>query len=398
MTASPSVSPLSAAARSDGARHVGGMSFREDDSIRPLVDYSKLSADGTGASKIRAAHQVYEHLVSLWAPAIIEAAHDLGFFVELGTGPRSVDDVATARTTDRRATRVMLDALYAYGLVTKSQDGREHRYALPEAYREALLPGGLFSLVGKIAHDRNVAWSAWSNLARTVRRGTRDESGDDRANGISETDYEDLVTGINFWAPPIVDVLASTLTENGWKAGEPVSLLDVGCGTGLYGQLLLERFPHWRARGIDAPRIVPLADAQAARLGVQDRFSGVVRDIWQGGWGEDADLILLNNMIHLQTEESGQKLLQAAANALSGDGLVCIADQVVIPDEEAPQSRFAMLFAASMLATGGGDAHSLATCDRWLAAAGLERAAVLDAPMHKIVLARRIGQSGFPAA
>ncbi|MER5986145.1 class I SAM-dependent methyltransferase [Streptomyces sp. NPDC001787] len=374
------------------------VSFRKDDGVRPLVDYTKLSADGAAPSEIRAAHQVYEHLVSLWAPSIIEAAHDLGFFVELADGARTADEVAHARGTDRRATRVMLDALYAYGLVDKSGEGAvAQRYVLPDACRGALLPGGFFSLVGKMAHDRNVAWNAWSDLARTVRRGTCDESGEDLANGISETDYEDLVTGINFWAPPIVDTLADCLADSGWKAGEAVSVLDVGCGTGLYGQLLLQRFPQWRAEGIDAPRIVPLADAQAKRLGVEDRFTGTVQDIWQGGWGEGADLILLNNMIHLQTAESGRKLLRTAAGSLAPDGLVCIADQVIVNDEESPQDRFAMLFAASMLATGGGDAHSLDTCKEWFAAAGLEMVAVLDAPMHRVVIAGHIGRTGFPA-
>jgi hypothetical protein len=56
------------------------------------------------------------------------------------------------------------------------------------------------------------------------------------------------------------------------------------------------------------------------------------------------------------------------------------------------QDRFAMLFAASMLATGGGDAYTLSAYDQWLAEAGLERVAVLEAPMHRLLIVGHAGR------
>ncbi|WP_369355956.1 class I SAM-dependent methyltransferase [Streptomyces sp. cg2] len=377
-----------------GHTRATGVSARRDNSVRSLVDYNYLSATTGERKTIRAAHQLYEHLISLWAPAIIETAHDLGVFAWLAERSGTAEQLADGLKTDRRATRVLLDGLFAYGVLERSAAGGEVRYTLPEDFRHALLPGGTFSLVGKMAHDRHVAWAAWNNLGDAVRHGTRDQSGNDRTNQISETDYEDLTSGINFWAPPIVDVLASYLTESGWKQNETASVLDVGCGTGLYSQLLLERFPSWTAEGIDAPRIIRLADRQAERLGVADRFTGTVRDFWQHGWGEIVDLILFANIFHLQTADSVQKLMRSAADVLAADGLICIADQIVV-DEAHPttaQDRFALLFAASMLATGGGDAYALSEYDQWLAEAGLERVAVLEAPMHRLLLVGHAGR------
>ncbi|KAK1182749.1 class I SAM-dependent methyltransferase [Streptomyces sp. NBS 14/10] len=383
----------------DDRAYASGAPTRRDDSVRTLVDFNFLSATTGEQKTVRAAHQIYEHLIGLWAPAVIEAAHDLGVFSWLANRPGTVEEMSAELETDQRATRVLLGGLLAYGVIERSELDGEVRYSLPSEFRQALLPGGTFSLVGKMLHDRHVAWAGWRNLGDAVRHGTRDQSGNDRTNQISEADYEDLTSGINFWAPPIVDVLSAALAETGWKKDEAVSVLDVGCGTGLYSQLLLERFPAWKAEGIDAPRIIRLATAQAERLGVGSRFTGTVRDFWKDGWGETVDLILFANIFHLQTPDSVQKLMRSAADVLAPDGLICIADQIVV-DEARPvtaQDRFAMLFAASMLATGGGDAYTLSAYDQWLAEAGLERVAVLEAPMHRLLLIGHAGRHPLPA-
>lgn len=363
------------------------------------MDYSFLSSTTAEHKTIRAAHQVYEHLIGLWATSVIETAHDLGIFERLAERPGTADELSKDLATNQRATRVLLNGLLAYGLVECSRTGSESRYSLPAEFRQALAVSGLVSLAGKMAHDKNIAWNAWRGLGDAVRNGTRDQSGVDRTNQISEGDYQDLAGGINFWAPPIVDVLSSALAESGWKKDRSVSVLDVGCGTGLYSQLLLQRFPSWTAEGIDAPRIIELATAQAQQLGVAERFSGTVRDFWQDGWGEVVDLILFANIFHLQTDDSVQKLMRSAADTLAPDGLICIADQVVVDEArpDTPQDRFAMLFAASMLATGGGDAYSLSTYDQWLSEAGLERVAVLDAPMHRLLIAGHAGRRHLPS-
>ncbi|GED83498.1 methyltransferase [Streptomyces sp. NPDC091412] len=358
--------------------------------VRPLVD-TTLLPDWRGAGKVvHSAHRVYEHLISLWAPGVIEAAHDLGVFAELNTGPKTGDQLARACAANPRAMRVLMDGLYAYDIVDRvpAEDGPAV-YRMPEEMRECLLPDGLFSLVGKIEYDRQLAWHSWRNLADSVRGDNRDEAGRLQLNQITEHNYESLVRGINFWAPPIVEALRGGFETLEWPTDRPASVLDIGCGTGLYSQLLLRAFQQWRATGLEAPSIAPIAMAQAERLGVADRFDVQVRDFWTESWGRDHDLLVFVNIFHLQTPESAQELLRKSKEALSRDGLVCIADHLVTDEKDAKsvQDRFAMLFAASMLATGGGDAFLLNDYDQWLASAGLRRVAVLDTPMHRILLA-----------
>ncbi len=362
-----------------------------DAGIHTLVDLSLLP-DNTGDQRtVRAAHRWYEHLIALWAPGAIEAAYDLGVFRVLSEGPMTSAEVAEACGTDARATRVLLDALYAYELIDR-KSGLEDTaiYIFPEYSRDCLLPGGIYSLSGKIAYDRHLAWGAWRDLARAVRTGSYEENGSDRLNQISEEEYEQLVRGINFWAPPVVRILGDALERRGWPAAKKLyRMLDVGCGTGLYGQLLASRFSSVSVTGVDVERILSIAKAQAESLGVGNRFRTVTIDFQNECLGEGFDLVFLANIFHLQTPDSAAQLARRCAAALAPDGIVAIADHIVIDDlaGQSTQDRFFRLFAASMLASGGGDAYSIQDYDAWLARAGLKRIALLDAPMHRILLA-----------
>ncbi|MFD8006062.1 methyltransferase family protein [Streptomyces mirabilis] len=354
----------------------------------PLVDNQLISCH---ADEIRATHRLYEHLIGIWATGVIEAAQDLGVFAALAKAPSTAAELANLLNTDLRATRVLLDGLHAYDIVARSRgvDGQAV-YTLPTELHRVFSPDSLYSLAGKISHDRAVAWNAWRNLADAVRTGARGENGAEQLNQISENDYTSLVRGINFWAPPITATLADALRELGWTDGASSTLLDVGCGTGIYSHLLLEEFPELHARGLDAEQIIPIATEQAARLGVTDRYEPVVCDFWNHDWGVGVDLALFVNIFHLQTPDSARELLLKSAKSLSEGGVMAIVDHILDEDAGAgsTQNRFFRLFAASMLATGGGDSFSVQDYDQWLADAGLRRVRLLDTPMHRVLLAR----------
>jgi SAM-dependent methyltransferase len=379
LTAPEAATPLTLD-RADGRPKVGG-----------LVDYDRIPiADEEDPFALHAAHELYERLIGLWAPALIEAAHDLDVFAELAHGPAAASGVSAALGTDLQATRVLLDALHAYGLLDRSGTERDgHRYHLPPHIAECTTAGGRLSLVGKFLHDRHVAWPAWRRLAETVRHGAHQAGGGWSENQISTDDYRALARGISFWAPPIIELLSTELGRRGWAADERRALLDIGCGAGAYAHLLLRRFPEWSGTGLDAGPIAAIAEESAIELGLADRFTAQVGDFWADPWPARQDLILFGNIFHLQPRGRAQELARLAAGSLAPGGLVCIIDQIRLDEGErsTPQDRFALLFAASMLATGGGDTYRVEAYDRWLEQAGLQRVGLLDAPMHRILLA-----------
>jgi SAM-dependent methyltransferase len=354
-----------------------------------LMDARLLTGDGADDGVVRAAHRLYEHLLGLWAPGVIEAAFDLGVFGVLADGPATADALAARLDADRRGMRVLLDALSAYDMIERVVTDGTVRYSVRPELLACFAPDGLFSLAGKIAYDRMLAWSAWRDLAKAVRGEGSTGSASEHQNQISEVEYESLIRGINFWAPPIVSILVEALRARGWSTGAGTSMLDVGCGTGLYSQLILREFSELSAVGLDVPRIVPIAAAQGEQMQVGTRFRPLARDFWEQDWDSGFGLILFANIFHLQTRESAQTLALRASKALRDDGLVAIIDQIVDHrgTADSTQDRFFRLFAASMLATGGGDAYLLSDYDEWLSAAGLRRVALLDTPMHRILLA-----------
>jgi SAM-dependent methyltransferase len=358
--------------------------------LTTLVDH-QLLAGRDQDTVVLAAHRLYEHLLGLWAPGVIEAAFDLGVFVALADGvPVTSAHLAEKLNSDPRGMRVLLDALAAYEMLERSTTNGTVHYGLNAELADCLLPDGLFSLAGKMRYDRMMAWDAWRNLGQAVRGEGSSGHSENHHNGISEVEYESLVRGINFWAPPIISILAGALREQGWGGEQSAAMLDVGCGTGLYSQLLMKEFPKLTGVGLDVARIVKIAQAQGERMGVQDRFQPVEKDFWIEDWGGGYDLILFANIYHLQNPESAADLSIRASKALSEDGIVAIIDQIVDDrtDTASTQDRFFRLFAASMLATGGGDSYQLSEYDEWLSNASLRRVALIDTPMHRILLAK----------
>ncbi len=124
---------------------------------RRIVDTSRLIWQGESNAAASAAHLVYELLVGIWGPGLVEAAFDLGVFGVMSDGPKASDETAARLGLNPRATAVLLDGLASYGLLT-TVDGSPQLYAVADAVAGVLQPGAPFSLAGKIRYDRRLAW------------------------------------------------------------------------------------------------------------------------------------------------------------------------------------------------------------------------------------------------
>ena len=363
-----------------------------------LIDYGAFIPTGAPEEDtVVAAHELYSTLIGLWAPAIIEAAFELGVYPLLRDEPVTSDHLAAELSLDPAAARILLDGLHACGVLQRglSADGVP-RYRLQDRFAPLLLGTGEYHLLGKMAYDRTVAWPAWRRLAETIRSGGAAPGSPPAQNQNSEQDFVSLVSGINFWAPHAVEsVRAALRTDLGWDLSRPTSVLDVGCGTGIYSQLLLRKEPAWTAVGFDTPKVADIATAQAARLGVGDRFDCQVVDFEADDWGPRRDLVLLVNVFHLLPPHLASGLAERAARAVRPGGCVCVVDHMHVDAKgefDEPQDRFAALFAVSMLSTGGGDTHRVSDYEKWFTSAGLRPAALRSTPMHRLLLAVAPGE------
>lgn len=339
-----------------------------------------------------AAHELYAKLIGLWTPAIIEAAFDLGVYPHLCDEPVRSADLATVLSLDVTASRILLDGLHACGIVDRwLPDDGIARYRLQDRFAPLLLGTGSYHLVGKLRYDRTVAWPAWRRLADTIRHGPPGSEEPVTQNRNSEQEFASLVSGISFWAPHAVETVRAGLADDlGWDLSRPASVLDVGCGTGIYSHLLLRKQPGWTATGLDTPKVADIANEQAQRFGVADRFECRHADFLEDDWGPQRDVVLFVNVFHLFPPSTARSLVARAARAVRPGGCVCIIDHIVADTRGAfdePQDRFAALFAVSMLSTGGGDAHRASDYEHWLNSEGLRPVALKATPMHRVLLA-----------
>lgn len=355
-----------------------------------LVDYEHFQRSGVGFDEICAAHKVYETLVGLWAPGVIEAADELGVFREIAKSSKTPAELAEVAGAGSHGMRILLDALCVYGLLNRDVDDSDgYKYSLKPFFGSVVTGHGSASLIGKFLYDRQLAWPAWVNFVDAVRNSGDPDSGR-QENQIPAGQYIHLTKGISFWAPPIVDVLCHRLEELGWSSSSEKHILDVGCGTGIYSHLLLRSFRGSQAIGLDVPEICRVAIESASEFGVDDRFATREVDFWSEGWPKNQDLVVIANIFQMLTPDSAKRLIDLAASSLSESGVVCIVDQIRIGKAEfdTAQDRFAAVFAASMLATGGGDTFHLNQYDDWLESSDMHRIDLLDTPMHRIILAR----------
>lgn len=89
----------------------------------------------------------------------------------------------------------------------------------------------------------------------------------------------DLVSGSGVFARGRLDVGTAALFRETEPPTGVASLLDLGCGYGVIGLALARTVPEARVLGVDVnERAVLLANENAARLGVQDRYAASTPD------------------------------------------------------------------------------------------------------------------------
>lgn len=322
------------------------------------------------------------HLMTLMggfqASCVIGAAAELGVFGALTRGSRPASDIAKAVHGSFRAVTILLDALAALDVLSKSDE----RYSIPERLRPALDPANPASQLPMILHRSNCL-RRWARLAWTVR----DDIPSDPGPSIlgPEADLESFIQGMNAISRPLADDLVASL-----DAGTVEHLLDIGGASGTWTIAWLRAHPNARATIFDLPEVIPMARARIAEAGMTVRVDFAGGSYLQDPLPPGADLAWISAIVHQHSREENRGLFRRAAAALRPGGRVMIRD--VVMDASRTTPLFGALFAVNMLAgTPGGGTWTLDELREDLESAGFAGVCLLrqDEGMHAIVAARR---------
>ena len=281
---------------------------------------------------------------SYWEACTLHAAVKLEVFTTLAGQELNAAEVAEKLQADERGTTMLLNAVSAMGLLTKSGD----RYS-NTSQSKALLSKDSPRYIGHMIMHHHHLVQSWSNLDEAVRTGSPVR---ERPSETTEGKRESFLMGMFTLAMSVAPGLAKTLPLDGRR-----HLLDLGGGPGTYAIHFCLENPGLKATVFDLPTTRPFAEKTIERFGVSDRASFMEGNYLEDAIGGTYDAVWLSHILHAEGPENCRVVLGKAVAAMEPGGLIMIHEFVLNNAMNAP--LFPALFSLNMLCgTSGGQSYS----------------------------------------
>jgi ubiquinone/menaquinone biosynthesis C-methylase UbiE len=172
---------------------------------------------------------------------------------------------------------------------------------------------------------------------------------------------------------PMMAPQAELLVELvGGDQNQPLRVLDIAAGHGLFGIAFARHYPNARVTALDWSNVLAVATENARRVGVADRHALLPGSAFEVDWGGPHDVVLLTNFLHHFDVPTCERLAAKAFGALAPGGRAITLEFVPNPDRVSPPPTAG--FALTMLATtAAGDAYTFAEYEQMFAKAGFAR-------------------------
>jgi SAM-dependent methyltransferase len=312
-------------------------------------------------------------------PLIIEAAVQHSVFERLDQGPRTVDQLAAETGASVRGLSAILNVLVSLQLLGRDGD----RYTLtPESatFLVSSRPGYHGTFFQHISDQLLPRWLELNEIVRTGRPGRHVNQEEEGTQFFAE--FVEALFPISFSA-------ASALGEHLGIPGAtgPVSVLDIGAGSGVWGVALAKQSPHVRIRAVDWPRVLEVTKKVATRQGVADRLTAAPGGFSEADFGSGHQVATLGHILHSEGRDRSRRLLKKIWSALAPGGTIAI--QEFVPNDDRTGPVHTLIFAVNMLVnTDQGDTFTFAEMSAWLKEAGYVNPRLLDVPsVSPLVLA-----------
>jgi len=300
---------------------------------------------------------------------IVQAAVEVGVFDALKAESRDAGFIASALSTDRRATELLLNALTSLGLLHKTED----RYSLTGICHQYLLQDASGSYKGFIEFDASL-WRCWEHLAEAVRRGKPVRPANMYQDDPAETERFIRAMDSLVKARGDADVLAHIFD---WRA--TTAMLDVGSGAGTYPIHLCRLYPHLHVTIFDLPGTLKVTECLIREVGLEKRIRLIAGDYREDPIPGTYPVIFLSNIIHGESYEENERLIYKLAANLQPGGKILIKDHIL--DDPLTHPAVGALFSMLMLlTTRSGRCFSFSEVQKWLVKAGLTEIAQIDLP------------------
>jgi 3-hydroxy-5-methyl-1-naphthoate 3-O-methyltransferase len=306
-----------------------------------------------------------EQMIRGYMPSrCILTALELDIFTAVGDGA-SAERIGTRIHASARAVGMLLNALVALGLLSKSDDV----YKNTSESARFFVQGSKDNHRNGLLHTANI-WQRWSTLTDAVRSGTRVPIDRDTAPEWTQN----FIAGMQRIAKDRAPLVVKALGTAGVRR-----ILDLGGGSGAYSIAFAKACPDVQCEILDLPEVVPLTAEYVSKAGVSAQVSLRPGDMLLDDFGSGYDIIMLNAICHMFSEEQNRNVFRRAHQALAPNGRLVVQDFILNPDKTVP--KHAALFSLNMLvATDAGASYSELEYTDWMKDAGFSEVCRINLP------------------
>jgi len=309
---------------------------------------------------------IWDAWLSQFRLPILNLACELGTFRALTERALTTGDLAEDLGLDARALAMHLAALCADGFVEK----RLGKWRATHHARTWLHPEGkgYWGMFLKSV-DRNEHLTG--RLRESLRTGKRPSEGtDDRPAGWEQGSMPPEVAA-NIASFMQAHSQAPALgAANQPVFGELTHLMDVGCGSGVYGIEIARANPGLAVTLMDLKEVAAEAGRYVAAAGMEDRIATAGVNMFEEAWPQGPDGHLFCNVFHDWDEETNLRLAKNSFAALPSGGRIFLHE--ILMDDDYTGPYHAAAFSLLMLVGTLGKQYSLAELRDILEGAGFE--------------------------
>ena len=268
--------------------------------------------------------RVYRAYSASRSSAAVAVAVRVGLFDRLAAagGGLTLAEVREAFGWSERGARSLLTALAAMGLAL-ADGGRWRASEDAAAYLTRGTPGSLWGLVD-MEVDNFLSPRA---LLDALERDDSSVYGGGDPWAAHEDDPE-KARAFTAAMHSVSERPAAGLAERVDLAGAK-SVLDVGGGSGALSIALARENPGLRCTVFDIAPVCALAEGYIADAGLTGRVDAQPGDMFADRWPEGYDVVLLSQILHDWSFETGEELLARARAALPAGGRVVVHEKLV---------------------------------------------------------------------
>lgn len=306
--------------------------------------------------------QITDIAWGLGRTAILVAALELKIFDYISQGYENPESIARVSDADLQGIKLLLNSLVELNFVQKISD---NRYLLCEHTGNYLTQDSPLYVGHMWKVHKYLNWNVWNQLSESIQTGKPVEN---LFSFHKNQLWEIVIPYLDSLAKPIALYIIDLLKLQTKKS--KFSILDVGCGSGIYGQVFAKCNPNLNVLGIDQDNVLQIARSRAVKMQVEKQLEYLSGDFNEISFGQGFDAVLFSNIFHGFDRDINIRLMQKAFSSLQAGGTIVINEFMRDEREIDTPTKVPTILSLHFHLVGQGQVYNYSDYKSWLTSCG----------------------------